>query len=67
MSVLKGRNVVLFPDVDGYEEWVKLAAGMKYCNVMVCNILETMASPEDREAKIDVGDIFIRYYQGMDK
>lgn len=65
LSILKGRKVILFPDVDGYQEWVKLADQLKYCNVIVSDILETMASQKDREAKIDIGDIIIRYYQEL--
>ena len=67
-KVLKGRNVVLFPDVDGYSEWQEVARSMTYCNsVKVSDFLmceksrsrlddvARIAEVEDK-GKIDIGD-----------
>lgn len=63
MKVLKGRQVILFPDVDGYEKWCEMAKKFKFCYVEVSDILEKMATDKQREDKIDIGDIIIEYYR----
>lgn len=63
MAILRGRNVILFPDVDGYEQWKVMAESLTFCNVVVSDVLEKMATDEDREAKIDIGDIIIRQFR----
>lgn len=63
MSILRGRNVILFPDVDGYEEWKKMSERLTFCNVMISDVLERLATEEDRAAKIDIGDIIIRQFR----
>lgn len=65
LNVLKGRNVVLFPDVDGFEYWTEKAKELKsICNCSVSSILEKNASREDRENKIDIADWLIREISG---
>lgn len=60
MKVLSGRTVVMYPDVDGYELWMNRSAEFRpFCNVVVSDILERNATPEERERKIDIGDWLI--------
>ncbi len=59
LFALKGRNVILFPDVDGYETWKKDAEQIKFCNISVSDYLERVASPEQRASKIDIADLII--------
>ncbi|KAA6327995.1 hypothetical protein EZS27_023070, partial [termite gut metagenome] len=61
LKVLRGRTVIMFPDVDGYDTWrlkAKELEAMGY-RVIVSDLLEKNASPEDRANKIDVADWLI--------
>lgn len=64
MKVLSGRTVIMFPDVDGYEEWKERAKTLSFCKVIVSNALEKYASSEQRAAKIDIADVFIEKLKG---
>ena len=60
MKVLSGRTVVMYPDVDGYELWMNRSAEFRqFCKVVVSDILERNATPEERKRKIDIGDWLI--------
>ncbi len=71
LLVLKGRKVVAFPDVDGFQEWTDKLA--RYTNpnsatpgltgglqITVSTILQQEATPEDLENHIDIADWLIR-------
>jgi hypothetical protein len=62
LRVLRGRTVVMFPDMDGYNLWRKKACELEAmgCKVMVSDLLERSASPADKDAKIDIADWIIR-------
>jgi len=63
MSAAKGHKVILFPDTDSdgqtYNLWCKRADELnaKGLQIQVCDYLEKMATPEQREAKIDIADL----------
>lgn len=59
LLVLKGRRVVLFPDVDGYEAWREKAKDLTFCIAKVSDLLEREATREQRDAKIDIADLII--------
>lgn len=65
MSAVKGRKVILYPDTDTegktYCQWCKRADELnaKGWQIQVCDYLEKMATPEQREAKIDIADLLI--------
>lgn len=65
MSAVKGRKVILFPDTDAegkaYCQWCKRADELNAngWQIQVCNYLEKMATPEQRETKIDIADLLI--------
>lgn len=59
LLVLKGRRAVLFPDVDGYELWREKAKDLTFCSAKVSDLLERVATTEQREAKIDIADLII--------
>ncbi len=64
MKVLAGRSVILFPDVDGYHEWVERAKSFGFCrSVKVSDFLEKNAADADRKAKIDIADLILRQWQ----
>ena len=60
MKVLSGRTVILFPDVDGYQDWTERARDFLFCKATVSDILEKNATDEERAAKIDIADWLIR-------
>ena len=75
LLVLKGRKVVAFPDVDGFQEWTDKLA--RYTNpnsatpgltgglqITVSTILQQNVTPEDLENHIDIADWLIRLRHG---
>lgn len=62
LKVLRGRTVVMFPDVDGFEYWSNKAKEVEAigCKVVVSDLLEKNATDEDRANKIDIADWLIR-------
>ena len=63
LKVLKGRTIIMFPDVDGFEYWANKAKELEAigCKVIVSVLLEKNATDEDRVNKIDIADWLIRY------
>ena len=59
LRVLTGRTVLLFPDSDAYSEWKERAEGMDFCKVMVSDLIEKNATPEQKAAHIDIADWII--------
>ena len=61
MQVLKGRDITLFPDVDGFEYWTEKANELRKAGlcIKVSDILERNATDEERENKIDIADWII--------
>lgn len=59
MEALKGRTIIIFPDIDGTAKWREKAAAIRGCKVIISDILERHATPEERDAKIDLADWII--------
>jgi len=59
---LKGRNVTLFPDLNGYGKWqlksTELAQTAKFT---VSGLLENFATADERQAGLDLADYLIRF------
>ena len=60
LLVLKGRKVVAYPDVDGFQEWTEKLARYEELHITVSPILQQEATPEDLENHIDIADWLIR-------
>ena len=59
-SALVNRTVILFPDVDAYDEWKERARHLFLPKrVIVSNLLQRIATDDEREKKIDIGDWLI--------
>jgi hypothetical protein len=61
-QALKGRNIILFPDVQGFETWQTEAK--KLSNIgkfLVSDLLEKRASEVERMQKLDIADYLIKY------
>lgn len=58
MKVLKGRRVIAFPDVDGFNEWNERAKELARhgIRINISDVLERNATPDERERKIDIAD-----------
>lgn len=56
LSILQDRDVIAFPDVDAYDTWKEKMASLDGLRITVSDYLETTATPEERDAKIDIAD-----------
>ncbi len=61
MQVLKGREVLLFPDLKATDEWRrKVQMLQSICKSATCSgLLEEMATDEQREAGLDIADFLL--------
>jgi len=59
---LRGRKVVLFPDLGGYRKWIKRSKEMdNIAKFTTSNLLEIIATDDEREAGLDLRDYLTRY------
>ena len=64
LDVLKGRKVLVFPDIDAYAAWQEAFAKKPYLSVTFSDILEKDGTPEDRAAQIDIADWLLQWQDG---
>lgn len=61
LKVLKGRNVVLFPDLGGFDKWTEKSKQMTFCKlVIVSDLLEKIATESERTKGLDLADYLLR-------
>ncbi len=61
-KVLKGRNVVLYPDINCFDLWSKKAKQLcTIANFKVSDLLELNASNEERKQGLDIADYLLRF------
>ena len=61
-QVLKNRNIILYPDLNGYNKWLDKAIEIEKqcgCNITVSTLLEDIATPEAKAQGLDVADYMI--------
>lgn len=61
-KVLFRRNVILFPDLNAYDAWKikgNLLASVAGCKVVVSDLLEKLASEEDKKKGLDLADYLL--------
>ncbi len=61
-QVLKGRNVILYPDLNAFEKWsIKTKEIQKQCSckITISTLLEDIATPEAKSHGFDVADYMI--------
>lgn len=63
LNVLSGRDVIAFPDIDGYATWCEKVKSFTGLNITVSGILQQNATADDFEAHIDIADWLIRWKQ----
>ncbi len=58
---LRGRKVVLYPDLGAFDKWNEKAKELKsICNVSVSDYLEQVATEEERNNGLDLADYLIK-------
>ncbi|RRB02058.1 hypothetical protein EHT25_16335 [Larkinella rosea] len=61
-SALRGRQIYLFPDLNGYEKWKEKATGIaQIAKVVVSDLLEKIATPEERKQGFDLADYLLKF------
>src|SRR5690606_39778453 len=61
---LRGRKVVLYPDLGAYDRWSEKAKELKpICSISVSDLLEQVATEKERDNGFDVADYLIRFNQ----
>jgi len=61
-SVLKGRSVTLFPDLNGFKKWSNKAKELSHITTFnVSDLLERKASEAERGQGLDLADYLIRF------
>jgi len=63
LQVLKGRKILAFPDVDGYQEWKEKLSQINGLEISVSDTLEKSATDEDRINHVDIADLLIRQHR----
>ena len=63
LSSLKNRKIIVFPDVDAFKDWQQKIFTFPHLDIRISRLLEDNATPEDREAHIDLADWLIKYLQ----
>lgn len=61
VQILRGRTVILIPDLGGWEKWQKKSQMLKsICKrVIMSDVIEKIATDEQREKGLDVADFFL--------
>lgn len=61
-SILRGRKVILFPDLNAFDKWkVKETELLRIgCSVTTSDLLERLATPNDKSEGYDLADYFIK-------
>ena len=61
-SILKGRTVILFPDLNGFEKWSSKAKELSHlANFTVSDLLERKATEAEKKQGFDLADYLIKY------
>jgi rubredoxin len=60
--ILKGRTVVLFPDLNGYEKWSNKAKQLSHlAKFSISDLLEFKANDVERKQGFDLADFLLRF------
>lgn len=61
MQVLRGRDVILMPDLGAIEKWIEKSKNLEpICkSVTISDVLDQMATDEQREAGLDISDFLL--------
>jgi len=61
-SILKGRTVILFPDLNGFDKWSNKAKELSHLTIFsVSDLLERKATETEKKQGFDLADYLIKY------
>lgn len=61
-SILKGRTVTLFPDLNGFDKWSSKAKELSHLGTFtVSDLLERKATESEKKQGFDIADYLIKY------
>ena len=60
---LKGRKIIVFPDIDAFKDWQQKIFTFPHLDIRISRLLEDNATPADRAAHIDLADWIIQYLE----
>ena len=63
LSSLKGRKIIVFPDIDAFKDWQQKIFTFPHLDIRISRLLEDNATPADRAAHIDLADWLIEFLQ----
>ena len=63
LASLKGRKIIVFPDVDAFKDWQQKIFTFPHLNIRISRLLEDNATPADRAAHIDLADWILKYLE----
>lgn len=63
LASLKGKKIIVFPDVDAFKDWQQKIFTFPHLDIRISRLLEDNATPEDRAAHIDLADWLLRYLE----
>lgn len=58
-QALKGKKIILFPDLGQYENWKRKIKDISNCQIEVSDLLEKKATENDKKAGFDLADYFL--------
>ena len=61
LSSLKGRKIIVFPDIDAFKDWQQKIFTLPHLDIRISRLLEDNATPADRAAHIDLADWIIQF------
>lgn len=61
-NILKGRNITLFPDLNGFEKWTSKAKELSHlATFTVSDLLERKATETEKKQGLDIADYLIKF------
>lgn len=62
---MRGRKVLVYPDVDAMDKWQEKVSiiAMSGIDIRISHLLQDTATESEREAKIDIADRLLDYYE----
>jgi len=61
-SILKGRTITLFPDLNGFDKWSSKAKELSHlANFIVSDLLERKATEAEKQQGFDLADYLIKF------
>ena len=61
-SILKGRTIALFPDLNGFDKWSNKASELSHLAIFtVSDLLERKATKAEKKQGFDIADYLIRF------